>query len=315
MITAWIMRDGHFHPQPVTEAGQLVADAVWLDLYKPGPIEIRWIEEAYRQRLPDIHELAEIEASSRFFQDDAGLHVRAFFLHEIPDQPSNVTVGFVLNEGRLFTLRDEALITFQQYGQNLVAQRELAVDAFGIMLGLFEFKVDQLADLLEQLHIELEKLNARVFHAGERDFDEVLTLLAAIQDRNDKARLSLMDKQRGLSFLLRSRSCPKAKLPLLREILRDISSLNEHSTFLFEKMQFLMDATTGRINTEQNKIIKIFSIAAVVFLPPTLIASIYGMNFRIMPEISWQFGYPLAIILMVAAGITPYWYFKHKGWL
>ena len=315
MITTWILGDGYLQPQRVTAVDHLVSEAVWLDLEKPSPVELRWIEEAYRQKLPDIHELTEIEASSRFFQDDAGLHVRAFFLHEIPDQPSNVTVGFVLNEGRLFTLRDEALITFQQYGRKLVTRRESATDAFGIMLGLFELKVDQLADLLEQLHIELENLNTRVFHAGERDFDDVLTLLAAIQDRNDKARLSLMDKQRGLSFLLRSRSCPKGKLPLLREILRDIYSLNEHSTFLFEKVQFLMDATTGRINTEQNKTIKIFSIAAVVFLPPTLIASIYGMNFHFMPEMSWKFGYPLAIILMVAAGIAPYWYFKHKGWL
>ena len=304
MITTWILRDGYLQPQRVTAVDHLVSEAVWLDLEKPSPVELRWIEEAYRQKLPDIHELTEIEASSRFFQDD-----------EIPDQPSNVTVGFVLNEGRLFTLRDEALITFQQYGRKLVTRRESATDAFGIMLGLFELKVDQLADLLEQLHIELENLNTRVFHAGERDFDDVLTLLAAIQDRNDKARLSLMDKQRGLSFLLRSRSCPKGKLPLLREILRDIYSLNEHSTFLFEKVQFLMDATTGRINTEQNKTIKIFSIAAVVFLPPTLIASIYGMNFHFMPEMSWKFGYPLAIILMVAAGIAPYWYFKHKGWL
>jgi len=101
----------------------------------------------------------------------------------------------------------------------------------------------------------------------------------------------------------------------LREILRDIDSLNEHSTFLFEKMQFLIDATTGRINIEQNKIIKIFSIAAVVFLLPTLITSIYGMKFRFMPELSWPFGYPTSIMLMVAAGIAPYWYFKRKGWL
>jgi len=118
--------------------------------------------------------------------------------------------------------------------------------------------VDQLADLLEQLYIELERLNARVFNAGERDFDDVLTLLATIQDRNDKARLSLMDKQRGLAFLLRNRRCPKEELTLLREILRDIDSLNEHSSFLFEEVQFLMDATTGRVNIEQNKIIKIF---------------------------------------------------------
>ena len=315
MISAWIPCEGHLRPQRIGAVEQLVSGAVWLDLEKPGPEEFRWIEEAYQQRLPDIDELTEIEASSRFFQDDAGLHVRAYFLHEIPERPSNVTVGFVLNEGRLFTLRDEALITFQQYGRKLEIQREPAADAFGIMLGLFELKVDGLADLLEQLHIELENLNARVFHAGERDFQDVLTLLATVQDSNDKTRLSLMDKERGLSFLLRSRSCPNEELPLLREILRDIRSLNEHSTFLFEKVQFLMDAITGRIGIEQNKIIKIFSIAAVVFLPPTLIASIYGMNFRFMPELSWPLGYPLAIILMVAAGIAPYWYFKRKDWL
>jgi len=183
------------------------------------------------------------------------------------------------------------------------------------MLGIFELKVDQVADLLEQLHIKLEGLSARVFQAEERDFDDVLTLLATTQDTNDKIRLSLMDKQRALSFLLRSRACPDEALTLLREILRDIQSLNEQSSFLFGKVQFLMDATTGRINIEQNKIIKIFSIAAVVFSLPTLIASLYGMNFRFMPELSWSLGYPLAIALMIAAGIAPYWYFKHKGWM
>lgn len=315
MITAWIPCEGHLRPQKVDAAEQLVSNAVWLDLEKPDAEEFRWMEEAYQQKLPDIDELAEIEASSRFFQDDSGLHVRAYFLQEIAERPSNVTVAFVLSEGRLFTLRDEALKTFQQYAHRLETLREPAGDAFQIMLGLFELKVDRLADLLEQLHIELEKLNARVFHAGERDFEDVLTLLATVQDRNDKARLSLMDKQRALSFLLRSRHCPKEQLPLLREILRDIRSLNEHSTFLFDKVQFLMDATTGRINIEQNKIIKIFSIAAVVFLPPTLIASIYGMNFRFMPELSWPFGYPFAVGLMLAAGFAPYWYFKRKGWL
>lgn len=131
MITAWILREGHLRPQRVTAADQLVSGALWLDLENPGAVELRWIEEAYQQRLPDIHELTEIEASSRFFQDDAGLHVRAFFLHEIPERPSNVTVGFILNEVRLFTLRDEALTTFQQYARELETQREPAADAFG----------------------------------------------------------------------------------------------------------------------------------------------------------------------------------------
>ena len=315
MITIWVPHKGYLRPLKVTRAEQLVSDAVWIDLEKPGAEEFRWIMDAYHQKLPDIDELNEIEASSRFFRDEAGLHVRVYFLYEIPERTSNVTVGFVLNQERLFTLRSESLITFQTYRRKIEAQQESAVDAFGIMLGLFEIKVDRVADLLEQLHIELEKLNTRVFRTGESEFEDLLMLLATIQDRNDKTRLSLMDKQRALSFLLRSRVCPEEYLPLLREILQDIRSLDEHSTFLFEKVRFLLDATTGRVNITQNKIIKIFSIAAVVFLPPTLVASIYGMNFRIMPELSWPFGYPLAIILMVAAGIAPYWYFKHKDWL
>lgn len=206
MIIAWIPSEGQLRSQRISVAEQLVPEAVWLDLERPSPAEFRWIEEAYQHRLPDINDLKAIEASARFFQDDAGLHVRAYFLHEIPERPSNVTVGFVLNNERLFTLRDEALIIFQQYGRKLETQRETVTDAFGTMLELFELMVDRLADFLEELHIGLEKLNARVFHAGERDLEEVLTLLATFQDGNDKARLSLMDKQRGLSFLLRSKS-------------------------------------------------------------------------------------------------------------
>ena len=315
MITAWIPQQGHLRPHKVRAADQLASNAVWLDLEEPSAEEFRWIEEAYRQQLPDTSEITKIEASSRFFIDEAGLHVRAYFLNDVPEQPSNVTVAFVLGEQRLFTLRNQALLTFQQYGHSLEKQKEKAFSAYQIMLELFELKVDALAELLEQLHIQLENLNTRVFHAEERDFEAVISLLAGAQNRNDKARLSLMDKERALSFLLRSRHCPKDQLPLLREILRDIGSLNDHSTFLFEKVQFLMDATTGRIDIEQNKIIKIFSIAAVVFLPPTLIASIYGMNFSFMPELKWAFGYPVAIGLMLAAGFAPYWYFKRKGWL
>jgi magnesium transporter len=315
MITAWIPERGHLRPKKVSAAEQLSPNAVWLDLEKPDAEEFQWIERAYHQKLPDTDEITQIEASSRFFLDDTGLHVRAYFMHEIPERASNVTVAFILTENRLYTLRDEALMTFQRYGCGLEKVRETAVDAYQIMLGLFELKVDAMADLLEQLHIELEQLNARVFHADERDFEALITLLAGAQDRNDKARLSLVDKERALSFLLRSRHCPKEHLPLLREILRDIGSLNDHSDFVFQKVQFLMDATTGRIDIEQNKIIKIFSIAAVVFLPPTLIASIYGMNFRFMPELAWPFGYPLAIGLMLGAGLAPYWFFKRKGWL
>jgi magnesium transporter len=132
---------------------------------------------------------------------------------------------------------------------------------------------------------------------------------------NGKVRLCLMDTQRALTYLLRRARLGSAQADEVREILRDIESLLPHNSFLFEKVNFLMDAAQGFISIEQNKIIKIFSIAAVVFLPPTMIASIYGMNFQIMPELGWEWGYPLAIGLMILSGIAPYWYFKYRGWL
>lgn len=142
-----------------------------------------------------------------------------------------------------------------------------------------------------------------------------MTRLARAQDVNDKSRLSLRDKERALSYLLRSGECPDQALPLLREILADIDSLSAHSAFLFDKMGFLMNATVGLVSLEQNKTIKIFSRAAVVFLPPTLVASIYGMNFHAMSELTWTYGYPISLGIMVAAGALVYWYFKRKGWL
>jgi magnesium transporter len=125
----------------------------------------------------------------------------------------------------------------------------------------------------------------------------------------------MMDTRRAVSFLMRGRLLNAEQFDEARQILRDIESLDGHTAFLFEKINFLMDATVGFININQNKIIRIFSVASVVFLPPTLIASIYGMNFRILPELNWSFGYPFAIVLMIASAITPFWYFRKRGWL
>jgi magnesium transporter len=139
--------------------------------------------------------------------------------------------------------------------------------------------------------------------------------MAREEDLNGRIRRNMMDTRRAVSFLMRGRLLSAEQFDEARQILRDIESLDGHTAFLFEKINFLMDATVGFININQNKIIKIFSVASVVFLPPTLIASIYGMNFRILPELNWSFGYPFAILLMVASAITPFWYFRKRGWL
>lgn len=311
MLTAYRLHDQRLEARAVHAPEDLPQDAVWIDLLAPTDEERAWVSERYGQALPSQEAVEEIEVSSRLFVDAQGLHVRSFFLYEYPDRPRNVTVAFVLNQGRLFTLRREKLETFHMFK----ARPGLVADALDIMLRLFETKVDRLADVLEELHARSEEQGQRVFRVQERDLESVLLNIGANHEINDQLRLGLMDKQRVLSFLLRSGNVPQDKEPLLREILRDIESLNAHSTFLFEKGDSLMDATMGRINIEQNKIIKIFSIAAVVFLPPTLVASIYGMNFHFMPELQWPWGYPLAIALMVFSGIAPYLLFKRKGWL
>jgi magnesium transporter len=150
---------------------------------------------------------------------------------------------------------------------------------------------------------------------SDADAAESLSAMAREEDLNGRIRRNMMDTRRAVSFMMRGRLLNAEQFDEARQILRDIESLDGHTAFLFEKINFLMDATVGFININQNKIIKIFSVASVVFLPPTLIASIYGMNFRILPELNWSFGYPFAMLLMVASAITPFWYFRKRGWL
>jgi len=173
------------------------------------------------------------------------------------------------------------------------------------------------ADTLEGIYDNLEKVSARVLkhEVDDRAAGEALTAIAREEDLNGRIRRNVMDTRRALSFMMRSRLLNAEQFEEARQILRDIDSLDSHTAFLFDKINFLMDALVGFININQNKIIKIFSVASVALLPPTLIASIYGMNFKAMPELDWSLGYPFAIALMAVSVITPFWYFRRKGWL
>jgi magnesium transporter len=315
MLNAFAVRDGRLEQMRVEQMEHLTEEALWIDLDSPSDDEREWVERVYGQYLPTPEEMAEIEASARFYEDEHGLHIHSYFLHDFDGQPRNITIAFTLHNGRLFTIHEVDLVTFRVFRMRARRQPHLAQDATSVMLGLFEVKVERLADILEQLYADLEKLSLVVFGAAERDMEQALSAMAKSEDTNGKARLSLMDKQRVLSFLLKTNTLNAVQTEASREILNDIKSLMSHSAFLFEKVDFLMEAAMGIINIEQNKIIKIFSIAAVVLLPPTLIASIYGMNFKHMPELSADWGYPVSLSLMVLSAILPYWYFKKKGWL
>lgn len=315
MITAFAISSGFLEQRTIAGPEDLDRAIVWVDLVAPSDDERRWVEETYEQPLPTAEEIAEIEASARFFEDENGLHINSYFLHEHDGRYSNLNVSFTLANRRLFTLHERDLPTFRMFRLRARRQTQLAHEASEILLGLLETTVEQLADELEQVYTTLETVSQAVLSESDESMEEALARLATQEDVTGKIRLSLMDKQRILSFLSRRSLLDGVQRQELGEILRDVESLLSHTAFLFEKVNFLMDAAMGFINLQQTRIIKIFSIAAVVFLPPTMIASIYGMNFERMPELAWSLGYPFALLLMLVSGIAPYLYFRYRGWL
>lgn len=289
--------------------------ADWIDACEPDEEERQILQRLLKTDIPEFDDVEEIEASARYFVDQAGVHVHSMFLNLAEGRHNTVSVAFILQKSRLITIRETELADFRLLRMRARRGQVEAGDPCEMMVTILEQKVENQADGLEDLHRQLEDVSYLVLEDEEAELDEAINRLARLEDSNGKTRLCLMDTQRNISFLLRHLRNEGEVRETLREINRDIETLMSHTTFLFDKINFLMDSTQGFINIEQNQIIKIFSIAAVVFLPPTLVASIYGMNFKYMPELEWLLGYPGALGLMVAAGIAPYWYFKRKGWL
>ncbi|HCE8948231.1 TPA: magnesium/cobalt transporter CorA [Morganella morganii] len=299
------------------EEGDALTDALWVDISEPEEHERQLIQSQFNQELATSPELDDIEASARFFEDDDGLHVHSFFYYEdADDHAGNSTVAFTLRDGRLYTLRERELPAFRLYRMRARKQTMQDGNGYEILLDLFETKIEQLADEIENIYSHLETLSRAIMKGKQDDeFDKALSALAEQEDIGWKVRLCLMDTQRALNFLVRRTRLPANQLEQAREILRDIESLLPHNESLFQKVNFLMQAAMGFINIEQSRIIKIFSVVSVVFLPPTLVASSYGMNFKFMPELDWSLGYPAAIGVMIAAALAPYLYFKRKNWL
>jgi magnesium transporter len=190
-------------------------------------------------------------------------------------------------------------------------------DAKDVLLKLFDADAEYSADTLEEIYDQLERAGKLVLSGDVTDAvaGEVLGAIARQEDLNGRIRRNMMDTRRAVSFMMRSKMLNAEQFEAARQLLRDIDSLDSHTAFLFDKINFLMDATVGFININQNKIIKIFSVASVALLPPTLVASIYGMNFKYMPELEWEAGYPFALALMVASAVVPMIYFRRRGWL
>jgi magnesium transporter len=227
-------------------------------------------------------------------------------------------VAFILKNNTLLSLHLEDLPVFRLVRMRARTRPGYIEDAREVLLDLYATDAEYSADALESIYAELEKISASVLTEKMTDDDagKVLARIANEEDLNGRIRRNVNDTRRAVSFLMRQKLLEADQMEEARQILRDIESLDGHTAFLFDKINFLMDATVGFININQNKIIKIFSVASVALLPPTLIASIYGMNFkRFFPELDWEWGYPFALALMVVSVAVPFAYFKRKGWL
>ena len=299
---------------------------IWVDLEAPTPEEKRWVKQYYDLSIPEDAMDEDIEESARFYEEDNGdLHIRSDFLIADEDEPRTVRVAFILNllnaslksHGVLFSIHDEDVPVFRLLRLRARRAPGLIEDAKEVLLKLFDADAEYSADTLEGIYDELEKASAKVLggHMTDELAGEVLGQIARQEDMNGRIRRNVMDTRRAVSFMMRSRMLNAGQFEEARQILRDIESLDSHTAFLFDKINFLMDATVGFININQNKIIKIFSVASVALLPPTLIASIYGMNFKNMPELESQWGYPFALVLMLLSVAAPFIYFRRKGWL
>jgi magnesium transporter len=321
MINVFVLQNGRLNQVPIESREDLEnVEPVWVDLTDPDDDERSWVKTIYGVILPGEDEVKDIEASARYYEAENGdLHLRTDFLLEEDDGPSRiVTVAFILARKMLFSVHTDDLPVFRLVRMRARSRPGSIADYMDVLLDLYATDAEYSADALEGIYQNLEEVSGRVLQEEFTDQDAAAALnsIAHEEDLNGRIRRNMMDTRRAVSFLMRGRLLNAEQFEEARQILRDIESLDGHTSFLFDKINFLMDATVGFININQNKIIKIFSVASVAFLPPTLIASIYGMNFkRWFPELDWALGYPFALALMITSAIAPFWYFRRRGWL
>jgi magnesium transporter len=319
MLNVFTLANGRLFQEEIDSLEALAGvKPVWVDLDAPTAEEKGWIAQHFNVTIPDDAVDDDLEESARFYEEDNGeLHIRSDFLIDDGTTARNVRVAFILHKNVLFSVHGEELPVFRLLRLRARRIPALIDDAKDVLLKLYDADAEYSADALEGIYDTLEAVSARVLRheVDDQAAGEALSAIAREEDLNGRIRRNVMDTRRAVSFMMRSRMLNAEQFEEARQILRDIDSLDSHSTFLFDKINFLMNATVGFININQNKIIKIFSVASVALLPPTLIASIYGMNFRAIPEFEWRYGYPYALLLMLASVAAPFIYFRRKGWL
>ncbi len=290
------------------------SSVIWIDMLLPTIEEIRAVENMFDMHFPTKQESEEIELSSRYWEENNRIEINSYFLINDAKSAFNETVSFILQGSLLISVRYKKLQSFNTFTKKLLISPREFKTGYSIFCQIIDIRIDADADTIENLSKEITKIRKHVFTDYSNDDEEILEKISTFEDLNMKIRENLTDKQRILNSLLKSQKFvdDKNELPIM---LKDIKSLIEHTNFNFERLDYLQNIFIGILSIEQNKVIKIFTIVNVIFLPPTLIASIYGMNFDFMPELHWEYGYLISIGFMILAAITPVIIFKKKGWI
>ncbi|MDO8412610.1 MAG: magnesium/cobalt transporter CorA [Gallionellaceae bacterium] len=317
MLNAFILNKGRLSQITLNENNPAANIPVWIDLIAPNEKELAWVEKTYHLTLPQPEHLRDLEASARFYEENNALYLRSDFLLGKESTSGSMAVAFVLSNNILFSIHAQDAPAFQQLRMHTHAQLGTMENSHDVLIDLYELDIEYSADALESVYADLGQVSHKVLNAqlNDQNATNILANIALAEHLNGRIRRNVMDTRRALSFLMRSKLLSATQNEEVHQILQDIESLDGHTAFLFDKINFLMDATVGFININQNKIVRLFSVSSVALLPPVLVASIYGMNFRHMPELEWIMGYPFALLLMLLSVVIPFWIFHRKGWL
>ncbi len=300
-------------------------DILWIDMMQPSIKEQRAVESFIEISLQTRQQVEEIESTSKYSENENAIISNANFFIPTGDSFVVEPVSFIIsNEGVLVSVRNAEFRTFRETEKRLQMNYRSYSTGYHIFISLLEVRIDYDADLVEFIAKQVAALSKDINSEDTID-KEVLYRISALQESTMLLRENIFDRQRVLSSILRSERFPNDIYPRLQLMIKDVNSLINHADFSFQRLDYIQDAALGLINIEQNEIVKIFSVAAVIFLPATLIASIYGMNFKVMPELDWQWqisdnfvlpmGYLFAIGLMILCSALTIWYFKYKKWL
>jgi magnesium transporter len=325
MLSVFLPAESSLKKVTADDLAALPEGAVWIDLVNPSAAEDRAVERLAGIAVPTREDMQEIEISSRLYIENGARYMTATLMcHSDTDMPRTTAVTFILAGHRLVTVRYDQPKPFALVEHKLGRACSAGITGEMVLMELLDAVIDRCADILERAGAEIDQVSHDIFepdserHGHAKQYARILITIGRKGDLTSKVRESLVSIGRIVTFLsavIEGVKWTKDMREQLKTMQRDVASLTDHASYLSNKITFVLDAMLGVVNLEQNNIIKLFSVMAVVLMPPTLIASIYGMNFKVMPELEWVHGYPMALVMMLFAAIVPYYIFKLKKWL